>query len=514
MAAVLLKNGFSVQIFDALASSKSHILDLPEEMAYLQEYYRQADRSPFALFHHYKHFGYSFDYIAKIARESQAFLVGISSLFTPYIAVALKTAESIKTRLPTCKIVFGGHHPSAVPQQVVKSPAVDFVIRGEGEVSIAMLANAIKGRGTYDEIPGLVYRGSNQKLVINNPAVVSHPDTNPLPALHLIKQKHYRRAQNGSAVIVASRGCPMRCTYCCVGASSYLPFRRRSVASVIQEIECAVETNSAGFIDFEDENLSLDRKWFLKLLREIIDRFGRSRLEIRAMNGLFPPSLDEEVIQTMKAAGFKTLNLSLGTTSPAQLKRFQRSDVRQAFDQALNLSELNELNAVGYIIIAAPDQLAADSISDLLFLAQRRVLAGVSVFYPAPGSSDYKRCEKLKILPAHFSCMRSSALPLSHTTTRLETVTLLRLGRILNFMKSMLDKGFKIPDSSPVREKVENPFNRIETGKQLLEHFLYDGKIRGATSDGDIFEHKVATHLTKKFVDGIKTGYIRGYTSQ
>ena len=250
MAAVLLKNGFSVQIFDALASSKSHILDLPEEMAYLQKYYGQADRSPFTLFHHYKHFGYSFDHIAKIARESQAFLVGISSLFTPYIAEALKTAESIKSSLATCKIVFGGHHPTALPQQVMKTRAVDFVIRGEGEVSIAMLANTIKSRGTYDEIPGLVYRGSNGKLVINDPAVIRHPDTKPLPALHLINQKHYRRAQNGSAVIVASRGCPMRCTYCCVGASSYLPFRRRSVASVMQEIESAVGTNAAAFIDF------------------------------------------------------------------------------------------------------------------------------------------------------------------------------------------------------------------------------------------------------------------------
>ena len=302
----------------------------------------------------------------------------------------------------------------------------------------------------------------------------------------------------------------MKCTYCSVGASSYLTFRQRNVESVIREIEIAIGDNDVGFIDFEDENLALDRKWFLKLLQQIEAQFGRNHLELRAMNGLFPPSLDVEVIETMKAAGFKTLNLSLGSISIKQLNRFQRPDVRDAFDRALTFSEKHGLNAVGYIIIGAPFQQAQDSLSDLLFLAERRVLAGLSVFYPAPGSRDYALCEKLGILPAHFSCMRSSALPLSHTTTRLETVTLLRLGRILNFMKYLLDKGEMIPEPMPPLTSIENTDDRIETGKLLLQRFLYDGKIRGVTSNGEVFEHNVAKHLTNMFLDGLKSLRIRG----
>jgi radical SAM superfamily enzyme YgiQ (UPF0313 family) len=512
-AAVLINDGFSVRIIDALATSKSRTLDMPEEMAYLQKYYGQADRSPFALFHHYKHFGYSFDHIGKLAAESRAFLVGISSLFTPYINEALRTAESVKTYLPAAKIVLGGHHPTTMPEQVMESPAVDFVIRGAGEVSIAKLAKAVKNRGSCEEIPGLVCRKSNGKLSINPPAVINNPDMYPLAALHLINHKFYKRAGKASAVIVTSRGCPMKCTYCSVGASPYLPFRRRGIRSVIREIETAVETDDVGFIDFEDENLSLDRQWFMELLGQIVTRFGRHRLELRAMNGLFPPSLDEGMIQIMKTAGFKTLNLALASTSPGQLKQFQRSDVRQAFDQALNIAELYELNAVGYIIAAAPNQSASDSLSDLLFLAERRVLAGISVFYPSPGSPDYDLCEKLNILPAHFSCMRSSALPLSHTTTRLESVTLLRLGRILNFIKSLLDKGFSIPTPLPAEARIENTHDRIEIGQRLLQYFLYDGKIRGVNKDGNIFEHLIDVPLEKAFVERLKSVQVRGAVS-
>ena len=173
LASTLIQDGFSVRIVDGLASTKSRILDLPEEMAYLNEFYGKADRSPFALFSHYKHFGYSFDHIAKTAKASQAFLVGVSCLFTPYMQEAVKTAETVKALHPSCKIVMGGHHPTADPQGVMQSPAVDFVLRGEGEVSVSLLAKAIKIGGPYDNIPGLVYRKSNGDLRINSPAPIS-----------------------------------------------------------------------------------------------------------------------------------------------------------------------------------------------------------------------------------------------------------------------------------------------------------------------------------------------------
>jgi radical SAM superfamily enzyme YgiQ (UPF0313 family) len=510
IAAALIKDGFSVEILDALATSKSRRCDLPPEMGYLHQYYGRADRSPFALFHSYRHFGYSFDYIGRKAKESRAFLVGISSLFTPYMREAIQTAEIVKTYHPDCKIVVGGHHPSALPRSVMDSAAVDFVVRGEGEVSMPLLARAITEKGRYDPIPGLVFRRKDGRPHINSPARMQHPDNYPLPATHLINHRFYRRKKGTGTVIVAGRGCPMKCTYCSVGAHSDLHFRQRSVESVIEEIEGGMRQHEIGFIDFEDENLSLNRRWFLRLLGAIRKRFDGDGPELRAMNGLFPPSLDKEVVSAMKDAGFKTLNLSLGSTSKDQLLRFNRPDVRQSFDRALSLAEDFGLNAVGYVICGAPLQHAGDSIADLLYLAQRRVLAGVSIFYPAPGSRDYDLCKKLGILPDYFSCMRSSALPLSHTTGRKEAVTVLRLARILNFMKSLLDMGNTIPAASSPIIRMTAPDDRTEVGKQLLGMFLEDGRIRGKTPEGKIFEHRVSIKLAQSFLSGLGSIKIRG----
>jgi len=194
IAAALMENGFSVDIFDALATSKSRITDLPPEMAYLREYYGKPDISPFALFHHFRHFGYSFEHIGKIARESGAFLVGISSIFTAYSDEALKTAETVRKFHPKCKIVLGGHHPTAMPEKVMECEAVDFVIRGEGEVSMPSLGNLILDTrySELNSIQGLVFRKEDGTLHIGDPAMMDNLDRYPLPAMDLIKHSFYK----------------------------------------------------------------------------------------------------------------------------------------------------------------------------------------------------------------------------------------------------------------------------------------------------------------------------------
>ena len=510
IASALMESGFAVSILDGLATSKSRILDLPEELSYLQPYYGRPDRSPFALFHHFRHYGYSFDTIGKKVSESGAYLVGVSSLFTPYVGEAIHTAEVVKACLPGAKIVLGGHHPSTMPESVMASAAVDFVIRGEGEVAMPLLAKAISEGRRYDAIPGLAFRTNGGTIQINPVARMQNLDSYPLPATRLVNQEFYRRKNGTSTVIVASRGCPMKCSYCCFGDQPEPGYRKKSVDTVIREIGRFADQNKSGFIDFEDENLSLDRRWFLRLLKEIADRFGEARFELRAMNGLYPPALDEAIVRAMKTAGFKTLNLSLGSTCKQQLNRFNRADVRSDFERALEWAERYDLDAVGYVICAAPFQGVEDSISDLLYLAGRRVLAGVSVFYPAPGSKDFELCARHRLLPDHFSCMRSSALPLSHTTGRKDAVTLLRLARILNFIKSLLDKGIPIPNASSTDIRIDSPAGRLDIGQQLVGKFLNDGRIRGVTPQGEVYDHLISKSVSREFVAGLAKINIRG----
>jgi hypothetical protein len=504
LAGALLETGFSTEILDALASGKARELPWPETMAHLRPHYGRPDRSPFALFQRYQHFGSSFAHIGAAARASGAWLVGISSLFSAYHEEALQTAAAVRAAHPGCRIVLGGHHPSAFPEEVLGSHAVDFVIRGEGEEALPQLARALQGGPPLESVPGLVWRGEHGELRRNPPAT-GDLEARPLPATHLLRTRGRPRA-----VVVTSRGCPLRCSYCSLGASSTLfPYRRRAVSSVLAELEREVGERAVRFIDFEDENLSLERDWFLELLHGIVTRFTGQPLELRAMNGLLPATLDGEVVRAMREAGFSRLDLSLGSSSAAQLRRFRRPDQRAGFDRALALAEQNGLPAVGYLVAGAPGQEPADSVEDLLYLAARRVLVGLSIFYPSPGSADWQRCAEAGRLPAEPSLWRSSALPLEGATSRGQAAPLLRLARLLNYMKALLDAGRPLPEPAPLAETRLDATDPL-SGLRLLAAFLDDAQIRGLTPAGEVYLHSTDGGLCRQFLDGLAGLELRG----
>lgn len=501
IAASLRKNDFDVSLIDGLATSRSRKIMVPDEMLYLNDFYGSEDVSPFALFNGYKHFGYGFENIAKRAAETGAFFIGISSLFTAYSDMALETAKAIKNAMPNSVIIMGGHHATSMPDHILASPFVDYAIMGEGELSFPALANAILEDLPVSHIPGLAYRDRDGRIIKNQRAVIDDLSEIPLPAITLIDHSFYARKEGGSAVITSSRGCPLKCSYCCVGSSN-IKWRKRKPEKIIDEIRMNVEEYGARFIDFEDENLSLDKAWFSDILDAIIENCPG--LELRAMNGLFPSSLSYELMQKMKKAGFRTLNLSVGSTSREQLGKFGRPDVMKNLDEVLGNAKRAGLECVCYIISSAPGQSHESSVDDLIYFASRKTLVGVSIYYPAPGSLDYECLKEAGMLPASFRLMRSSAMSLSTENDRIRTATIMRLGRILNFIKGLDEKHFSLLNPEKIDGNVRFEFqDRTMAGIGLLNSFFFDQKIRGLDRNGNVYEHKSSRDLCQRFISGI-----------
>ncbi|WP_319575774.1 B12-binding domain-containing radical SAM protein [uncultured Desulfobacter sp.] len=514
IAKELEKAGFSSTIIDALARDKSKIIEYPEEFHHLVPHYGRTDITFFSLFHHYRHFGYSFEHIANLTRQEKPFLVGISALFTPYWGQALDTARAVKRFWPNAFIVLGGHHVTQFPKNCLEYSEIDFLIQGEGEIPMVQLARLLKDQtpGTLPEaadlnqISGIGFRHGND-IVLNPPFWADSPHGLDQNALDKIDWHFYQRNKKAAITIVASRGCPFSCSYCAVSAAgNYADFRMRPVKDVLDEIKLQAESKQIGFIDFEDENLTLKKSWVMELLEGIQQIFKGQEVELRAMNGLFPPSLDTEILTAMKAAGFKTLNLSVGSFCAAQLKRFKRPDVRQAHDRVLDIAKDLNMDCVSYLLGAAPGQTAETTLNDLLALAARRTIAGLSIYYPAPGSVDYALCEKQQLLPHDFSLMRSTVFPVADTTSRREAVTLLRLARILNFLKSYVDQhgilpnSFSSQDISDIENSCHGKMDRHKASLLLIRLFLTDAIPRGMDHEGRIYHHPHSTDLCKNFI--------------
>ena len=154
---------------------------IPKELLYLKDYYPVADKSPFSTFDRYYHFGKPFDAIEQEIAEIRPDVVGISSLFTPYFREVLEIAARVKKHLDI-PVVVGGSHASAVPESMLASPSVDYVIRGEGEKPLVELLRYLRGENGIASVPNLSYKRNGRHC--SNPMGENFPiDELPFPDL-------------------------------------------------------------------------------------------------------------------------------------------------------------------------------------------------------------------------------------------------------------------------------------------------------------------------------------------
>jgi radical SAM superfamily enzyme YgiQ (UPF0313 family) len=443
LAASLKSHGYEVGILDCQTSEKRSI-PIPSELSYLKDFYPFNDSSPFKLYTGYYHFGMAWDEIREKIKGSKAHVFGVSSSFTPYYQEALEVARLIKEWDPKRIVVMGGCHVSCDPESVLKSPWVDYTVLGEGEIRFPYLLKQIeKGRGGHlKEVDGIGFKENGEIKIHPLSTFVEDIEDFPFPARELLDLNRYRMGRKRSTMIITSRGCPHGCAYCSTHLVMGPSFRYRSPQSILQEmVECTHRFHIRSF-DIEDDNFTFDQQRAKHLMSLVVQTFGEETLDLSAMNGVSFNSLDKELLTLMRKAGFKTVNLSFVSTDPSFKKRMGRPGTTEAFDEVLGEAEQAHLNAIAYAILGIPGQRIGEMVDTLIYLMGKRVLLGPSVYYPTPGTILFEQCKAKDLLPSHPSQWRSSALPIeTEDFNRLDIVTLFRLARVINFIKSKVDEG-------------------------------------------------------------------------
>ena len=448
LAASLQIHGHEVVILDCQIKEKKSI-PIPSEFSYLRDFYPFNDRSPFKLYTGYFHFGMGWDEIKEKIKESNADVFGISSSFTPYHGEALEIAKIIKEWDKQKIVVMGGAHVSCDPENVLKSPFVDYVVLGEGEIRFPLLIEQIgNGKGkNIEKIDGIGYRkvGTTRNRdgeIQINPLQTFIQDLNslPYPARELLDLDQYKMRKRRSTMIITSRGCPHGCAYCSAHLVMGKSFRTRPPEAIIKEMMECRDRYGIQIFDIEDDNFTFDQERAKRLMSLVIENFGERGIELSAMNGVSFVSLDGVLLKLMKKAGFKTINLSYVSISPITKEKMRRPKTTTEFDKILEKAEQVGLNVIAYAILGMPGQTIEEMVDTLIYLMGKKVLTGPSVYYPTPGTPLFERCKKESILPPHLCQWRSSAFPIeTKEFTRIDLLTLFRLARVINFIKGKMD---------------------------------------------------------------------------
>ena len=460
---------------------------IPKELRYLSDYYGAADKSPFSTFHRYYHFGKPFDDIEKDIAPLNPDVVGISSLFTPYFREALEVAARAK-RVSQAIVVVGGSHASAAPESLLASAAVDFVIRGEGERPFVEFLQRLQDQQPIETIANLAYKRHGK--VVLNPIADNFPiEELPIPDLSDLTQQTYKLAGKPMTFMVTSRSCPHKCSFCSVHTTFGTDYRRRSIEQVLEEIDLR-HRQGYRVIDFEDDNLTYYKQTFKQLCRRLIARFPNREMQFVAMNGISYLSIDEELLELMRQAGFSHLNLALVSSDKTVRETTKRPHTLEAYVRVVSKAHELGFKIVSYQILGLPNESLDSMIQTLAFNARLPVLLGASPFYQTPNSPIARG---LQLNESDFIKARLTALG-SETDlfSRDDIYTLFVTTRIVNFLK-----GLPVDRETNILELMNHQWldPRTQIGFDLLKQLSETGILHFATAHGLMENQNFRTEL-------------------
>lgn len=262
------------------------------------------------------HLGLTFDEIENRIRDIRPEVIGITVPFTVNLASAIEVATKAKLVDKKIVTILGGVHPTIRPLEVLAFDCVDFVVMGEGENVIQKLLKVLvsQSESKLKNIPGLGFKYNNKIVLNSSEDPIEDVDSLPFPARHLLPMEKYFAAVNADVVqrknnifnarwttVITSRGCPYNCNFCSIHRVMGYKFRPRTPENVIAEIQDVIYKYGIKHINFEDDNLTLDKK----RAERIFDLIISNKIDITwsCPNGIRADAIDENLVRKMKLSG-------------------------------------------------------------------------------------------------------------------------------------------------------------------------------------------------------------------
>ncbi len=331
--------------------------------------------------------------IERAATELRPSLVGLSAT-TPAFSDAESIARRISRVVPQALRVIGGPHATAEPGHALLSGAFDVAVVGEGEATMSELARRLAAAGRdFAGIRGLWFRRAGEivrnprRPLLSNLATLPHPARDLVPDLRVYSPPDARRLP--VATVMASRGCPGRCTFCCSPAAFGARVRYRPVADVVAEIGVAITRHGAREIHFADDSLTEDRNWTLELCAAL--RRAAFPVSYMFMNGLRVDRADRGVLVALRGIGMQNVGFGIESGSPRILARLGKGiDLEQALETIREAKELGFATWC-YFIFGSPGETDGTARETVEFAKRADPdFAKFFVFKPFPGTRAYR----------------------------------------------------------------------------------------------------------------------------
>lgn len=328
-------------------------------------------------------------------------LVAVSAMFSQDWPHVRRIIDDVTNAFPGTPVVVGGEHATAAAEHILETcPNVTFIGRGEGEEIIVDLADWCNGRRAVEEISGITRRDEHGTITTNpNRARMTKLEDLPRPAWDLFDMETYLSdgeswgvERGRSMPILATRGCPYRCTFCSSPQMWTTRYVMRPAADVVDEIAGYIETYRADNIDFYDLTAVVRKSWILEFCDEV-ERRGL-KFTYQLPSGTRSEALDDEVLEAMYRTGCRNVVYAPESGSARTLTAIKKKVDLDKLTASVRTAVKKGICVKVNLIIGFPKETRADVYRTMLYAWKLALLgiedAGVYLFSPYPGTELYE----------------------------------------------------------------------------------------------------------------------------
>ena len=307
-------------------------------------------------------------------------VVGATAV-TMNVKRALSILRDYKEENPEIVTVMGGPHVSFDAEAILTDhPFLDYIVRGEGEITFTETLRALGAGSSLEGIEGISLRLDG--AVRHNPARPLIPDINvlPYPARHLISLSRYR-ALGFPINMVTSRGCPNKCIFCVGSRMVGRRVRYLDVSRVVDEFEL-LSTMRFRQINIVDDLFTANKNRCISICEEIMRRGIRHRWTAFAR----VDTVSRELLSAMKAAGCATLCFGIESGNQEILDLVKKNITLEKARAAVDLCNETGIEPMTSYILGLPGETPETVRKTMEFARSLSPMYGYHILAPFPGT--------------------------------------------------------------------------------------------------------------------------------
>jgi anaerobic magnesium-protoporphyrin IX monomethyl ester cyclase len=339
--------------------------------------------------------------IEKYIESSKPSMV-LTSGFTCNAYTCARTCEIAKKVDNDIVTVVGGIHFSFTPEEsLLNFPEIDFIVRGEGEITIVDLIKTLNNNRKLDNVLGISFR-KNSKIV-NTPSrpLIKNLDKLPYPAYHLVednlKKYHFTMMAGRNVrymILETARGCEYKCSFCTQWNHWGGTWRTKSTKRIADEIEFLNENYGGVFLWLADDHVNI-RNRGKQLYEELKHRHCKDDIMLFFQVRTDDVADNVDLIPKLREIGVYWIMCGVETDSEENLKEYKKGIEKSDAFKAMNILHKSDIFAHAMFVIGARKD-THESIESLrkFSIDINADLAIYTALTPFPGTIYYEIAKK------------------------------------------------------------------------------------------------------------------------